>query len=155
MSSNTEHKSVREQLQGEPWFKNVPDYMGEVVVLITEAKLLGTELMKRLDERESSLNDRVEVQGEKEIAFVSAVTDMRGYVEKIYGPDSVLSRIEGKIAGLEMASTNRETAIVRRMEQFETNQQGLKTWVQDQVASVNSRLDEYGRRLTDLERKSA
>lgn len=93
----TEKKSVRD----EPWVKNAPDYMVEVVVQITEARDDCRKMMELLNAREARLAERELINADRESAVVQAAADIRSFANQVYGPDSELSQIKGTVIKLE------------------------------------------------------
>lgn len=158
----TDHKKTN--VRDEPWFKNVPEYMGEVVVLITDAKDAAQALMAKLDDREGRLDNReaelsnlAVVLDDRGTALLLAVDDMKAFANKLYGPESELTRIHQKLASIEKSNTDRHTEHTRQLEAFEANQARFREWVNGKLEDVDGRLTDFNRRLTELEtqRKNA
>ncbi len=154
MTDHSKKISVRD----EPWFKNVPDYMGEVVVLLTEQKELAQEMMvkldareERLDAREAELSSLAVVLGDRGDALLNAVNDMKSFANKLYGPESELTRIHQKLASIEQSNTDRHTEHARQLETFETNQARFRAWVNGKFEEMDGRLTDLNRRLVELE----
>ena len=154
----TDHKTKRKSVREEDWFKNVPEYMGEIVVRITEAKDAAQDLMVKLDEREGRLDNReaelsnlATVLDDRGNALLSAVSDMKAFANQLYGPESELTRIHEKLASIEKSNTDRHTDHTRQLEAFEANQSRFREWVNDKFGEIDVRLSDFNQRLLELE----
>lgn len=118
----SETKDVRD----EPWFKNVPEWMGEVVVRITEARDAATSLMRELSARDDAITNREDIAAEKEQALASAISNVTDFANKLYGPESAIAQINSKLDSIERRITDdrskmdeRFTGIERRLDVLE------------------------------------
>lgn len=158
------------KLRAEPWFKNVPDWMGEVVVRITVAKDAATKLLAKLDERQQAQDRRDELQEQRdqklrdrEDALLRAVEDMKQFANRIYGPDSELTKIHQKLGALESAGIARDKRYADRFETIDANQTRIKDDMERRVTKLEESKLQTEKSLQDLservlrleERKSA
>ena len=130
-------KSVRD----EPWFKNVPEYMGEAIVLITETRDEARMILARLLEREQVLGDR-------EGALIAAIKDMKDFANQLYGPESELSKINAKLDAIDRAIAKRDTEHSQQIQKISGEQATFMEWCKGQVEGLRTRVSE-------LERKTA
>lgn len=124
---------TKTSLRDEPWFKNVPEYMGEAIVLITEARDEARMLLARMQDRE-------EVLGDRETALMSAIKDMKTFANQLYGPESELTKINAKLDAIEAAGTSRDQAHDRQLDQISGAHAQLKDWCKEQFESLSSRV---------------
>lgn len=92
--------------RNEPWRTQAPDYMVAAIDSICDARddirAMHAELSSHkqsLSEREERISDREAVLEDKERSLLAAVTDMKEFANKIYGPDSEMEKLRGEVAG--------------------------------------------------------
>ncbi len=139
---------TKPSLRDEPWFKNVPEYMGEAIVLITETRDEARMLLALLQDREQVLGDR-------ETALMSAIKDMKDFANQLYGPNSELTKINTKLDAIEQAGSKRDDAHSRQIEQISGEHAQLKEWCKEQVDGLHSRVQKTERDVEELQRKIA
>lgn len=89
-------RNVRE----EEWAKHAPDYLVEAIVTICEARDENRELLNRINQREAELSGREQIFKDQMQSFTAAVNDMREFANRLYGPESELSKINKRLAEL-------------------------------------------------------
>lgn len=142
-------------LRNEPWAQHIPPYLVEVIAQVSDAKDEILKAMTLINERTADLRNREQLLLAREESFVNAAADLKEFANRVYGPDSELTKIHAKLASAEMAATNREARNARLYEQLTETQSGLRTWVVEQLRLRDTRMDGFEKRLHVLEQKSA
>lgn len=137
----------KKDVRDEDWYKNAPDWAGEVVVRITEARDDLLTAMKKLDERELAQQAREQVHAEREEAFVRAAADIKELLNQTYGPDSAVMRIAQRVDNID---SNMEK-VSGQLDEIQDIHTEFRGEVRGQVRDINSEIDKIKRRLSDLE----
>ena len=124
-----------DKTRNEPWRAQMPDYMVAAIDSICEARDEIRAMQAELSKGQQELNNKEQIIGDRERSLLNAIDDMREFANRIYGPDSELTKINTKLGSIESASAARETAIkdsfTRRFEQVETRVRQLEDRVGD------------------------
>jgi peptidoglycan hydrolase CwlO-like protein len=158
--------SDRERVRDQPWAKNIPDYMLEAIANVSDARHDILDALKAINrinadlvKFNTDLRDREQLIKDREDSVVNTASDLSAFANKIYGPDSELTKILSKLTVAEVAATNREARHARQYEELSENQTRLKDWVVREMGNLESKFsDRFKRveeRLTEIERKSA
>jgi len=139
---------TKTSVRDEPWFKNVPEYMGEAIVLITETRDEARMMLARLQDRKEVLDDR-------ETALMSAIKDMKEFANLLYGPDSELTKINAKLDTIERAGAARDDTHSRQLEQISGEHAQLEDWCKEQFRQLSGRVATTERDVGELQRKIA
>lgn len=134
---------TKTSIRDEPWFKNVPEYMGEAIVLITENRDETRMLLARLQDREQILVDR-------ETALMSAIKDMKDFANLLYGPESELTKINTKLDAIESAASTRDSAHESQLTQISGAHERLKDWCREQFESLGKRVGKTENDVAEL-----
>lgn len=136
-----------------------PDYMvliiTEVVGTKDEIRAMMAELNTRsvdVRQREQVVAEREQVLKEQQQAFMDAAKDMKEFANRIYGPDSELTKINAKLGALEAAGHNRENRYAERFRVIDENQTRLKDSFESKINAVNERVDKLTERVDRLEK---
>lgn len=136
-----------------------PDYM---VLLITEMsgtkdeiRAVMAELNTRasdVKQREDAVQQREQVLQDQQQAFMSAVEDLKAFVNRIYGPDSELTKINQKLGGLESAGATRDRRYADRFQAIDENLTRMRDDFSSRIKEVNDRVGKLEVRVERLEK---
>jgi hypothetical protein len=109
-------------------------------------------MMAALNTRAVELNHRERMLEDRQQAFVNAAMDMKAFAERIYGPDSELTKINQKLGGIEASGTARDKRYADRFQVIDENQTRFKDSVDERFKQVHSDLTKLSDRVTNLEK---
>jgi hypothetical protein len=92
-----------------------------------------------------ALDDREEIVLDREKAITGAAEDMKAFINRIYGPDSELTKISEKLGAIESAAGARDS---RYMRQF----QDISDRLNERFDLIESRVRQIEERVLGLEK---
>ena len=136
-----------------------PDYMvliiTEVVGAKDEIRAVMAELNTRaidVRQREDAVQQREQVLQDQQQAFMSAVEDLKTFVNRIYGPDSELTKINQRLGGIEAAGATRDRRYAERFEAIDANQTRLRDDFEQKFKLISDRFIRLEGRVENLEK---
>lgn len=124
-----------------------PDYMVLIISKIMGAEDANREMMAMLSAQAVDLNQREvliqnheQVIREREQAFVDAARDMMDFANRLYGPDSELTKINQKLEAIESAGQQRDKRYTDRFESIDSSHASLRTWAKDRFQEIEDRV---------------
>ena len=156
----TDKESTSQSIRNEPWFKQAPEWLGEVIVQLTANREGNLAMEARLDSMAKVLNDISErlanreiVLADKEKSLLSAVADLRDFANTLYGPGSALQQIHVKLEEIKLAQDRDRSQNNKRFEGLELAQEETD----DRMGEFQKRMDgmdmEFKARLDSLNRR--
>lgn len=138
-----------------------PDYMvliiTEVVGAKDEIRAMMAELNTRsvdVRQREDAVLQREEVLRDQQQAFVSAAEDMKAFANRIYGPDSELTKINQKLGGIESAGAIRDRRYADRFQTIDENQTRMRDDFESRIRVVSDRVGVLEIKVANLEKSA-
>lgn len=124
-----------------------PDYMVLIISKIMGAEDAVREMMAKLNEqavdlkqREQAMQNHEQMLHEREKAFVDASRDMMDFANRLYGPDSELTKINAKLESIETAGATRDKRYTERFRDVDSNHSSFKDWVKERFQEVENRV---------------
>jgi len=105
-----------------------------------------------LNQREQLIEDRERLFEDRQQAFLGAAHGMKEFANRIYGPDSELSKINQKLGGIEAAGIARDKRYADRFQDIDDNQTRLKDWAVENFNKVDDRFAKIEHRVANLEK---
>jgi hypothetical protein len=138
-----------------------PDYMVLIITKIMGAEDAAREMMAKLSaeyvevrQREQAVLNSERLLAERQQAFMDAAEDMKNFVNRIYGPDSELTRISQKLGGIEAAGAARDKRYMDRFQAIDENQTRLKDSIDVRFHAVHQEIGLLAHRVSTLEQKA-
>lgn len=142
--------------------QNVPEWLGEVIALVTENRDANRTFLERLNQHEALLTERqgkleaidehlrnkALVLADQQQALINAVSDLKEFANSIYGPQSAIAQINTKLDGIQQTINNDRATNERTFRE-------LRQELQDLRESYKERFVAIEQRLADLERARA
>lgn len=136
-----------------------PDYMLLIITEVVGAKDEIRAMMAALNarsvdvrQREDAVLQREELLRDQQQAFVSAAEDMKAFANRIYGPDSELTKINQKLGGIETAGATRDRRYADRFQAIDENQTRMRDDFETKIRVVSDRVDQLEHRVANLEK---
>lgn len=138
----------------EAWRTQVPDFMIAAIDNICDTRDEIRKVHEALTLRTMELNDREQMIRDREKAIVDAAADMKAFANRIYGPDSELTKINQKLGGIEAASVTRDARYARQFQEISDNQTRMKDSFVNRFEQVESRVRRLEERTDSLEKSA-
>ncbi len=136
-----------------------PDYMVLIIGKIMGAEDAIREMMAKLSaeavelkQRERAIEEAEMMLADRQEAFVEASRDMKEFVNRIYGPDSELTRINARLGGIEAAGIARDKRYADRFQTIDDNQTRFRDSIEERFREVHDRFRVLEGRVGDLEK---
>lgn len=88
-----------------------PDYMVLIITKIVSAEDAIREMQATLSSESVSQRQSQQVLDERQAAFLKAAQDMTDFANRLYGPESELSKVNQKLETLESTASTRDNQI--------------------------------------------
>lgn len=136
-----------------------PDYMVLIITKIMGAEDAIREMMAKLSaeaveikQRRQEVENAEQILAERQEAFVSAAKDMNGFANRIYGPDSELTKINQRLAGIEASGIARDKRYADRFQAIDDNQTRFRDSIDERFREVRDRFVVLEGRVDKLEK---
>lgn len=160
-----DNESKRRDIRTEPWFPNVPEWLGEVLAQLTENRDSNADMLRqllentggtarvieRLEAMEMRLENQATVLSEKQEALVKAVVDLKEFANSLYGPQSAFTQINTKLDSIRTLMDQDRQANEKRFLKLEEAQEETD----DRMKEFEETLDRFRLRLDQIAQQSA
>lgn len=144
-----DENSKSEAIRNEPWFKQAPEWLGEVIVQLTANREGNLAMEKRLEAMIKDLGDvtarlanRETVLADKEKSLLAAVADLREFANTLYGPGSALQQISLKLDEIKLEQDRDRAQSSKRFEELEFAQE-----------ETDDRMGEFQKQMDSMDRE--
>jgi len=139
-----------------------PDYMVLIISKIMGAEDAIREMSAKLSaeaveikHRQQAVESAELALAERQAAFVQAAEDMKDFANRIYGPDSELTKINQRLDSIESAGLSRDQRHAGRLQVFETRLKGSVDRrlgvIHTELQGMRDHLDGIDERVSGLE----